>query len=172
MRRRAIRRTTRRRVRRRMRRRWTRRLIIGGMVVLAVGGTAAAYKFSQRDVERIEQDTGKKAEELTEEELKAAMQRLGIQSLELTEADEEALDTVDEEEERGEGTPPAASQPAPPAAAAEPAPASPPAAAAPAASPAGEPDYIDQIKRLGELNQQGIISDEEFAAMKKKLLGL
>lgn len=163
MRRRAMRRGVRRRTRRRIRRRWTRRLIIGGMVVLAVGGTAAAYKFSKNDVERIEQDTGKQAESLSEEELQASMQRLGIQSQELSEADEEALDRIDEEEESGAAPPAGAQTPQAP----------PPAAPrAPAASPSAKADYIDEIKRLAELNQQGILSDEEFAAMKKKLLGL
>jgi hypothetical protein len=133
------------------------------MVVLAVGGTAAAYKFSQQDVQRIEQDTGKKAEDLTEEELKAAMQRLGIQSLELSEADETALDSVDEEEEAGVGAPPAApSAPSTP----------PPVAPAAPASQSGSEDMVEQIKRLAELNQQGILSDEEFAAAKKRLLGI
>jgi Short C-terminal domain len=46
----------------------------------------------------------------------------------------------------------------------------PPAApAAPAAAPA--PDPIQQLKELGELRQQGVLTDEEFAAQKAKLLG-
>jgi hypothetical protein len=42
----------------------------------------------------------------------------------------------------------------------------PPAAPAPAAS-----DPIQQLKELGELHQQGVLTDEEFAAQKAKLLG-
>jgi Short C-terminal domain len=42
-------------------------------------------------------------------------------------------------------------------------------AAAPAAAPA--PDPIQQLKELGELHQQGVLTDEEFAAQKAKLLG-
>jgi hypothetical protein len=41
-------------------------------------------------------------------------------------------------------------------------------AAAPAA-PAGE-SMIDQLKELGELKNQGILTEEEFAAQKAKLL--
>jgi hypothetical protein len=41
----------------------------------------------------------------------------------------------------------------------------PPAPAAPAADP------IEQLKQLGALHQQGILTDEEFAAQKAKLLG-
>jgi Short C-terminal domain len=44
----------------------------------------------------------------------------------------------------------------------------PPAPAAPAA-PAADP--IEQLKQLGALHQQGILTDEEFAAQKAKLLG-
>ena len=39
----------------------------------------------------------------------------------------------------------------------------------PPAAPA--PDPIEQLKQLGELKQQGILTDEEFAAQKAKLLG-
>lgn len=43
-------------------------------------------------------------------------------------------------------------------------------AAAPAAAPS-ETDTIEQLKQLGELHQQGVLTDEEFAAQKAKLLG-
>jgi Short C-terminal domain len=55
-----------------------------------------------------------------------------------------------------------AAQEAPPPQAAPP----PPAAPAPAAE-----STIDQLKELGELKSQGIITEEEFAAQKAKLLG-
>ena len=32
--------------------------------------------------------------------------------------------------------------------------------------------YLDELERLAQLNQQGIITDDEFAAKKSKLLGL
>ena len=41
----------------------------------------------------------------------------------------------------------------------------PPAPAAPAADP------IQQLKELADLKQQGILTDEEFAAQKAKILG-
>jgi hypothetical protein len=44
-------------------------------------------------------------------------------------------------------------------------------APAPAAPAATEPSVIDQLKELGELKQQGILTEEEFAAQKAKLLG-
>jgi Short C-terminal domain len=44
----------------------------------------------------------------------------------------------------------------------------------PAYEPAPAPppvDPIHQLKELGELHQQGVLTDEEFAAQKAKLLG-
>ncbi len=47
-----------------------------------------------------------------------------------------------------------------------------PAAPAPAAEPApAAADPIEQLKQLGALHQQGILTDEEFAAQKARLLG-
>ncbi|HEX2410638.1 MAG TPA: SHOCT domain-containing protein [Solirubrobacteraceae bacterium] len=39
----------------------------------------------------------------------------------------------------------------------------------PAPAPAADP--IEQLKELGALHQQGILTDEEFAAQKAKILG-
>ena len=47
-----------------------------------------------------------------------------------------------------------------------PAPAAPPPPPAPAA-----PDPIAQLKDLAELHKQGVLTDEEFAAQKAKVLG-
>jgi len=43
--------------------------------------------------------------------------------------------------------------------------------APPAAPQAPAVDPIEQLKQLGELHQQGVLTDEEFAAQKAKLLG-
>ena len=48
----------------------------------------------------------------------------------------------------------------------EPEPAPPPPPAAPAADP------IEQLKELAELKNQGILTEEEFAAQKAKILGM
>ncbi len=52
----------------------------------------------------------------------------------------------------------------------------PPAAPAPAPAPAAAPpeagdDLMDQLERLADLKAEGMLSDEEFAAAKAKLLG-
>jgi len=53
-------------------------------------------------------------------------------------------------------------------AAAEPGPPPPPAGAPPQS---GGQSVIDQLKELGELKSQGILTEEEFAVQKAKLLG-
>jgi hypothetical protein len=42
---------------------------------------------------------------------------------------------------------------------------------APAVPPAPAADPIEQLKQLGALHQQGVLTDEEFAAQKAKQLG-
>lgn len=44
-------------------------------------------------------------------------------------------------------------------------------APAPAAPEPQGPDMITQLKQLGELRDQGILTDEEFAVQKAKILG-
>jgi hypothetical protein len=54
------------------------------------------------------------------------------------------------------------------------APPPPPAAAPPAPAPNQgiSPEAMDQLKQLADLKAQGILTDEEFAAQKAKILGL
>lgn len=138
--RRAARRTTRRVMRRTMRR----RVVVGGMVLLAASGAAAAVKLSQKDAQRIEQHTGLPPEQLEDDDLKEAMDELDIQSQPLTAQEQAAL-----------GAAPAAG--APPAQ---------PQAAAPQES------YLQELERLAALRDKGILTDEEFQAKKKQLLGI
>lgn len=114
--------------------------------MLLIGG--AAYKLGQNSVKQIEDYTGKPADQLTEQELESAMDHLGIEEEEITDADRAAIEAeaVD-------------------------APASGPPASGPPA-PAAEPDYIQELERLAGLRDKGIITEEEFQAKKKSLLGL
>jgi hypothetical protein len=43
---------------------------------------------------------------------------------------------------------------------------------APALSAAPEPEYVGELQRLAQLREQGILSEEEFEAKKKQLLGI
>ena len=45
-------------------------------------------------------------------------------------------------------------------------------AQAPAPAPAAAaPDPIEQLRQLGQLHEQGVLTDQEFAAQKAKILG-
>jgi|SRR5215207_5501588 hypothetical protein len=46
------------------------------------------------------------------------------------------------------------------------------AAAAPAPAAAPEPEYVGELERLAQLRDQGIITNEDFEAKKKQLLGI
>lgn len=55
------------------------------------------YKLGRNDVKRIEKETGKSPENLTEEDLKAGMKKLGIQKLEITPEDKKAVTSYESE---------------------------------------------------------------------------
>ena len=59
-----------------------RRMIVAGGVIVAVG--ASATKMTQSEVDQVEQHTGTKVEDLSEEQLDAAMNDLGIEGQEPT----------------------------------------------------------------------------------------
>ena len=134
-----------------------RMVLVGGMVVLAASGTAAAIKLSQQDAQRIEEHTGLPPADLEDADLNEAMNELGIKPQELSEADQAALAQA---QEAAPATPPAA----PPTEAAAPMP-------APAAAKA-QPSYVEELESLADLRDRGIISDEEFEAKKQQILGL
>ena len=77
-----MRRRSRRRVRRQRRRRRRMILLVGGMVAFG------AYKLSKRDVQRVEEQTGRSAEELSDEEMEQAMDELNIEKQSLSEEDQ------------------------------------------------------------------------------------
>jgi hypothetical protein len=72
------------------------------------------------------------------------------------------------EQQQAYGAPPPQYSPPPPQYSPPPAPA--PAAAAPASGAGG--DLAAQLDQLAALNRQGILTDDEFAAAKAKLLGI
>jgi Short C-terminal domain len=47
-----------------------------------------------------------------------------------------------------------------------------PAEAAPAPAAPSEPEYMGELERLSQLRDQGIITNEDFEAKKKQLLGI
>jgi len=129
---------------RRVRRRVIRRTVmVGGMMLLAASGTAAAIKLTQKDAQRIEEHTGLPPQELEDQDLEQAMRELNIQSQPLALEDQAVL------AQKGDSLP--AQSPA---------------------SPTVQPDYLAELEKLGELRDKGIITEEEFQSKKKQLLGL
>jgi hypothetical protein len=43
---------------------------------------------------------------------------------------------------------------------------------APGPSATAEPEYVGELERLAQLRDQGILSEEEFEAKKKQILGI
>ena len=80
---------------------------------------------------------------MSEQELQQSMDELGIESQEMTEEDQAYLDRYE-----AEGEPVSTD------------------------GPSGEPGYLNELERLGHLRDEGYITDEEFEAKKKELLGI
>jgi hypothetical protein len=78
---------------RRRRRRRRRRLVLAGGAVMWAG-----HKMSQKDSQKIEEQTGKPPDELSDEEVEAAMGELGIEEQELTEEDKAAIEAAEDED--------------------------------------------------------------------------
>jgi len=92
-----------RRHRRRFARRTFRRLIFGSTIVFALVGTSMAFKMHRHDADRIQTETGKAPEDMTEEELTSAMKKLGIKSLELTRDEKLRVERADIETKESTG---------------------------------------------------------------------
>ena len=105
-----------------------------------------AHKMSQQDAKRIEEHTGVNPEELEDDELEQAMAELNIESQPVTQED---LDQA----AGGEATADTAS-------------------AAPSPAPAPADDYVAELEKLASLRDSGILTDAEFDAKKKQILGL
>ena len=123
-------------------------------MLLAAGGTAAAIKLSQQDVQRIEEHTGLPPQELEDQDLEQAMQELNIQPQPLTPENQAAM------AQQG-GQPPAQ---VPQTQAAQP--------AHEASTSVDQSGYLAELERLADLRDKGIVTEEEFEAKKRQLLGV
>ena len=84
--------------RRGQRRKRRRRIAVAGGALLLVGGSYK--KFKSQDVEKVEAHTGQSADDMSEEQLAAAVAELGIEEQPLDESDK-AL--IEQEEAEAEG---------------------------------------------------------------------
>jgi len=69
-------------------------MIVAGAVIVAVG--TSATKMSQSEVQQVEQHTGAKVEDLSEEQLDAAMGDLGIEGQEPTDQEVAMLEAEED----------------------------------------------------------------------------
>jgi Fic family protein len=69
-------------------------MVVGGAVILAVG--TSATKMTQSEVQQVEQHTGMKAEDLSEEQLDTAMSELGIEGQEPTDQEVAMLEAEED----------------------------------------------------------------------------
>jgi hypothetical protein len=102
-----------------------------------------AYKLGKEQSQQIKEYTGHPPEELSEEDLKAAMTDLNIQSQPLDDADRQEMAAIQS------SSSPAPSQPV-----------------------EGQEDYIEELQKLAVLRDEGVITTEEFETKKKRLLGM
>jgi hypothetical protein len=104
-----------------------------------------AYKVSKKDANRIKDHTGRAPDQLSEAEMEQAMYELGIEK-QYVDEDDQAY--VQQHQDGGEAGPVASD------------------------APAGEPDYLNELERLGHLRDEGYLTEEEFEMKRKQLLGL
>jgi hypothetical protein len=71
-----------------------RRMLVAGAVIIAAG--TSAVKMTPTEVQQVEQHTGMKAEDLTEEQLDAAMNDLGIEGQEPSDQEIAALEAEED----------------------------------------------------------------------------
>ena len=67
--------------------------MIGGMIIAGVG--YGAYKLTQKQSDQIEDHTGKKLEDMDEQEMEKAMDDLGIEAEEPTDEEMAQLDAAE-----------------------------------------------------------------------------
>ena len=116
--------------------------------VMLVGGLVAfgAYKMSKKDADRVEQYTGIPPEELEDADLQQAMTDLNIPQQTVTAQDQEV------------GGAPAGATGA--------------AGAGDAPGGGAGGDVLAQIEQLAKLKDAGVLTEEEFTAKKRQLLGM
>jgi hypothetical protein len=67
------------------------RISAGAAMLYMIAGTNRAVKLEKEDVRKLENDTQKPVEEMDEEELVEAMERLGIKSISLTDEEKQLV---------------------------------------------------------------------------------
>jgi hypothetical protein len=132
-------------------------------ILLAGEGSSPPIKITQQDAQRIQEDTGLPPAQLEDNDLQESMKELNIHSVPLTPQDQQMLGIPVTPTGTGSTTVVQHSTP-PPAPAAAPMP--PPGPANPQAA------MEQQLESLQDMKNKGLISDSDYEAKKKQVLGL
>ncbi len=118
---------------------------------MVVGTGALAYKLGSSQKQQIEQVSGVPIEEMTDDEINQVVKEHNIPVEQLSESDQANVKTAGpvEEYEDDEGDDEEHEE---------------------EAEPGG--DYTAELEKLADLHSKGILTDEEFTAKKKQILGL
>jgi len=127
-------------------------------ILLAGEGGSPPIKISQQDAQRIQEDTGLPPEQLEDNDLKESMQELNIQSVPLTPQDQAALGM--------QPSPPPQTPPGSTVVVRRP----PPAPPAPPVNP--QTSVEQQLESLQGMKDKGLISEDDYNAKKKQVLGI
>lgn len=114
-----------------------------GTILILSATAGVAYKFGREEAQQIQNYTGYPPDELSENDLKDAMRELNIESKPLDNEDRQELKKA-QTSSKFSSTQPAECQ----------------------------SDYLEELQKLAELRDAGIISDTEFEMKKQQLLGI
>lgn len=114
---------------------------------MVVGTGALAYKIGSSQKKQIEKASGVPIEEMTDEEIQKYIKENDIPVEQLSDSDQASVAAAgpveyEDDDEEYED------------------------------EPADASDYTAELEKLSDLRDKGILTDEEFAAKKKQILGL
>jgi hypothetical protein len=119
-------------------------------ILIAAEGASPPIKLSTQDAQRIQENTGLPPEQLEDNDLRESMQELNIQSAPLTQQDKAALGMPTTPQTQASGsTTVARQQPINPQVSTE-----------------------QQLESLQNMKNQGLISEDDYNAKKKQVLGI
>jgi Short C-terminal domain len=121
-------------------------------VLIAGEGSSPPIKLTQQDAQRIQEDTGLPPQQLEDNDLSESMQQLGIHSVPLTPQDQATLGMAPSPQGATGSTTTVVRQPAP------------------AANP--QNTIEQQLQSLENLKEKGLISQDDYDAKKKQVLGI
>lgn len=130
-------------------------------ILIAGEGSSPPIKITQQDAQRIQEDTGLPPAQLEDNDLAESMKELNIHSVPLTPQDQQMLGIAPTP--TGGGSTTVVQQKAPVT----------PTASTPPPPPANPQAAMEQqLQSLQDMKNKGLISDSDYEAKKKQVLGI